>query len=141
MLSSLLHFLMGTTGDIYSWRTCCPMPGDTVCFDNIMDKSDCQQNHVITEQFFYCRRREPTPPEVRLQREKEKELAELERATRTVFAYNLNIKAEERDIFEFFSKVCLGGTNHAAASLTEEHAALAYLSVSSVCALPSSLMA
>jgi RNA-binding protein 39 len=42
---------------------------------------------------------------VRLQREKERELAELERATRTVFAYNLNIKADERDIFEFFSQV------------------------------------
>lgn len=49
-------------------------------------------------------RRERTPPEVRLAREKEKELKELERATRTVFAYNLNIKAEERDLYEFFSK-------------------------------------
>ena len=45
-----------------------------------------------------------TPPEVRLAREKERELKELERATRTVFAFNLNIKADERDIFEFFSK-------------------------------------
>jgi RNA recognition motif-containing protein len=45
-----------------------------------------------------------TPPEVRLAREKERELKELERATRTVFAFNLNIKADERDIFEFFAK-------------------------------------
>lgn len=36
-------------------------------------------------------------------REKERELAELERAARTVFAYNLNVKADERDLFEFFS--------------------------------------
>lgn len=50
------------------------------------------------------RRRDMTPPEVRLAREKERELKELERATRTVFAFNLNIKADERDIFEFFSK-------------------------------------
>lgn len=49
-------------------------------------------------------RRSPTPPEVRLQRERERELAELERATRTVFAFNINIKADERDIFGFFSK-------------------------------------
>jgi RNA-binding protein 39 len=41
---------------------------------------------------------------VRLQRERERELAELERATRTVFAFNINIKADERDIFGFFSK-------------------------------------
>lgn len=60
-------------------------------------------------------RRSPTPPEVRAQRERERELAELERATRTVFAYNINIKADERDIYEFFSKagevswdLCLG---------------------------------
>lgn len=53
------------------------------------------------------RRREPTPPEVRLAREKEKELKELERATRTIMAYNVNIKADERDIWEFFSKVRL----------------------------------
>jgi RNA recognition motif-containing protein len=49
-------------------------------------------------------RRDLTPPEVRAAREKERELKELERATRTVFAFNLNIKADERDIFEFFSK-------------------------------------
>lgn len=52
-----------------------------------------------------CCRRERTPPEVRLVREKEKELAALERATRTIFTYNLHPKATERDIFEFFSKV------------------------------------
>lgn len=40
---------------------------------------------------------------MRLAREKERELAELERATRTVFAYNLNVKADERDLFQFFS--------------------------------------
>ncbi|KAF6259385.1 splicing factor, CC1-like protein [Scenedesmus sp. NREL 46B-D3] len=48
--------------------------------------------------------RDLTPPEVRAAREKERELKELERATRTVFAFNLNIKADERDIFEFFAK-------------------------------------
>lgn len=49
-------------------------------------------------------KRERTPPEVRLLREKERELKELERTTRTVFASNLNIKADEKDLFEFFSK-------------------------------------
>ncbi len=49
-------------------------------------------------------RRERTPPEVREQREKERELKELDRDIRTVFAYNLPLKAEERDLFEFFSK-------------------------------------
>lgn len=48
--------------------------------------------------------REGTPPEVREQREREKELRELDRDTRTVFAYNLNLKADEKDIFEFFSR-------------------------------------
>lgn len=48
--------------------------------------------------------REKTPPEVKEQRERERELKELDRDTRTVFAYNLNLKAEERDLFEFFSK-------------------------------------
>lgn len=51
-----------------------------------------------------CRRRSPTPPDVRAAREREREFAELERATRTVFAFNINIKADERDIFTFFSK-------------------------------------
>ena len=49
------------------------------------------------------RRREVTPPEVRAAREREKELAELDRDIRTVFAYNLNLKAEEKDLFQFFS--------------------------------------
>ena len=49
-------------------------------------------------------RRERTPPEERLAREKEKELKEMDRATRTVFACNLNLKADERDIFKFFSQ-------------------------------------
>jgi RNA-binding protein 39 len=46
---------------------------------------------------------------MRLIREQEKELAALERATRTIFAYNVHPKAQERDIFEFFSKA--GGVN------------------------------
>ncbi|KXZ45570.1 hypothetical protein GPECTOR_53g156 [Gonium pectorale] len=50
-------------------------------------------------------RRSPTPPAERLAREKERELRELERATRTIFAYNLSLRADERDLFEFFSKV------------------------------------
>ncbi|KAK9908927.1 hypothetical protein WJX75_004772 [Coccomyxa subellipsoidea] len=50
------------------------------------------------------KRRERTPPEVREQREKERELKELDRDIRTVFAYNLPLKADERDLFEFFSK-------------------------------------
>ena len=53
------------------------------------------------------RRRERTPPEVREAREKERELKELDRDIRTVFAYNLPLKADERNLFEFFSK---GGT-------------------------------
>lgn len=68
--------------------------------------------HVHAATASFCRavlswcvcRRSPTPPEVRAQRERERELAELERATRTVFAFNINIKADERDIFTFFSK-------------------------------------
>ena len=48
--------------------------------------------------------RAPTPPEVIEAREREKELKELDRDTRTVFAYNLNLKADERDLFEFFSQ-------------------------------------
>lgn len=48
--------------------------------------------------------RERTPPEVRAAREREREMRELERDTRTIFAYNLNLKAEDRDIYEFFSK-------------------------------------
>ncbi|GLC42235.1 hypothetical protein PLESTB_000645800 [Pleodorina starrii] len=51
------------------------------------------------------RERERTPPEVRAAREAEKELREMERSTRTAFAYNLNLKADERDIYQLFSKV------------------------------------
>lgn len=51
-----------------------------------------------------CVRRERTPPEVRAAREREMELRELEKDTRTIFAYNLNLKADERDLFDFFSK-------------------------------------
>ena len=58
--------------------------------------------------FFYpprsVRRRERTPPEVKAARERERELKELEKDTRTIFAYNLNLKADERDLFDFFSK-------------------------------------
>ena len=49
-------------------------------------------------------RKERTPPEVREQRERERELRELDRDIRTVFAFNLPLKADERDLFEFFSK-------------------------------------
>mmetsp|Transcript_33646 Transcript_33646/g.95156 ORF Transcript_33646/g.95156 Transcript_33646/m.95156 type:complete len:532 (+) Transcript_33646:298-1893(+) len=49
-------------------------------------------------------RRERTPPEVRAQRERDRELEELERDTRTVFAYNVNTRATDKDIFEFFSQ-------------------------------------
>lgn len=49
-------------------------------------------------------RRERTPPEVKAARERELELRELEKDTRTIFAYNLNLKADERDLFDFFSK-------------------------------------
>lgn len=41
------------------------------------------------------------------QRERERELKELDKDTRTVFAYNLNLKADEKDLFEFF---CRAGT-------------------------------
>ncbi|PNW70761.1 hypothetical protein CHLRE_17g733208v5 [Chlamydomonas reinhardtii] len=51
------------------------------------------------------RPRSQTPPEVRMAREKDKELRELERATRTIFVFNLSLKAAERDLFQFFSKV------------------------------------
>ena len=33
-----------------------------------------------------------------------RELAELDRDTRTVFAYNVSTKADERDLFEFFTQ-------------------------------------
>lgn len=59
---------------------------------------------------YYCSHRFPhsprerTPPEVREAREQEKELQRLDRDTRTVFAYNLSLKADERDLFDFFSE-------------------------------------
>ena len=62
--------------------------------DGNIDKSCCMCRPVP---------REVTPPEVRAAREREKELAELDRDIRTVFAYNLNLKAEEKDLFQFFS--------------------------------------
>ena len=37
-------------------------------------------------------------------KQKNAELAALERDTRTVFAYNVPTRADERDIFEFFSQ-------------------------------------
>lgn len=49
--------------------------------------------------------RAPTPPEERLARERERELRALERAARTVFVTNVNLRADERDLFQFFSKV------------------------------------
>ncbi len=48
-------------------------------------------------------RRAPTPPEVREQRERERELMELDRDIRTIFAYNLPLKASEKELFQFFS--------------------------------------
>jgi RNA-binding protein 39 len=43
-----------------------------------------------------------TPPEVRAERERQAELEALDRDTRTVFAYNLPLRAEEKEIFQFF---------------------------------------
>lgn len=47
--------------------------------------------------------RAATPPEVREQRERERELLELDRDIRTIFAYNLPLKATEQDLFNFFA--------------------------------------
>lgn len=56
------------------------------------------------------RRREVTPPEVRAERERAAEMEALDRDTRTVFAYNLPLRAEEKEIFQFFIKAgALGG--------------------------------
>ena len=63
----------------------------------------CHSQSDLSVLVWFCCRREPTPPEVRAAREREKELAELDRDIRTVFAYNLNLKAEEKDLFQFFS--------------------------------------
>lgn len=48
--------------------------------------------------------REQTPPEIRAAREREKELAELDRDIRTVFAHNLPLRAGEEDLLEFFAQ-------------------------------------
>jgi RNA-binding protein 39 len=40
---------------------------------------------------------------VREQRERERELMELDRDIRTIFAYNLPLKATEKELFQFFS--------------------------------------
>ncbi len=48
-------------------------------------------------------KRDPTPPEVKAEREKEAELKKLEKAARTIMAMNLNLRAEEKEIFQFFS--------------------------------------
>jgi hypothetical protein len=65
-------------------------------------------SHAFNERQCLCTpcapRRAPTPPEVLEQRERERELKELDRDTRTVFAYNLNLKADEKDLFDFFTR-------------------------------------
>ncbi|KFM28198.1 RNA-binding protein 39 [Auxenochlorella protothecoides] len=43
-----------------------------------------------------------TPPEVRVQRAREKEMEKMDRDMRTIFAYNLALRAEEQDLFGFF---------------------------------------
>eukprot|EP00898_Chlorokybus_atmophyticus_P007365 jgi/Chlat1/762/Chrsp104S01237 len=48
--------------------------------------------------------RESQDPILMAQREREREMEELERMCKTVYAYNLNTKADERDLFEFFSQ-------------------------------------
>ncbi|PSC72790.1 Splicing factor isoform 1 [Micractinium conductrix] len=48
------------------------------------------------------RRRSLTPPEVRAERERKAALEDLDREARTVFAFNLPLKAEEKEIFQFF---------------------------------------
>eukprot|EP01026_Neomeris_dumetosa_P059119 TRINITY_DN5518_c0_g1_i4.p2 TRINITY_DN5518_c0_g1~~TRINITY_DN5518_c0_g1_i4.p2 ORF type:complete len:530 (+),score=86.01 TRINITY_DN5518_c0_g1_i4:141-1592(+) len=50
------------------------------------------------------RRRESPPPKDSKEREQERELEGLEKDARTVFAYNLALKAGEREIYEFFSR-------------------------------------
>eukprot|EP00899_Mesostigma_viride_P028498 jgi/Mesvir1/8833/Mv02732-RA.1 len=54
------------------------------------------------ERTRYRRREEDVVDDVK--RETERELEELERMCRTVYAYNLNSKADERDLFEYFSQ-------------------------------------
>ncbi|KAK2078141.1 hypothetical protein QBZ16_004009 [Prototheca wickerhamii] len=48
------------------------------------------------------RRRSATPPEARLQRQREREIEKMDRDMRTVFGYNLPLRAEEPDLFAFF---------------------------------------
>ncbi len=55
-----------------------------------------------SQERYRPRRRSPTPPEVRAERERQAELEALDRDVRTVFAYNLSLKADEKDIFQFF---------------------------------------
>ncbi|KAF5835458.1 hypothetical protein DUNSADRAFT_7347 [Dunaliella salina] len=50
----------------------------------------------------FRRARERTPPEVHAARQKEEEMRELERTVRTVMVMNLNLRADEGDVFEFF---------------------------------------
>ncbi len=47
---------------------------------------------------------------MRAAKERERELRELDRDTRTVFAYNLNLRAEERDMFALFASAGAAGT-------------------------------
>ncbi|KAL4447210.1 hypothetical protein ABPG77_007243 [Micractinium sp. CCAP 211/92] len=51
---------------------------------------------------FRGRRRSLTPPEVRAEREQQAELEAFDRDARTVFAFNLPLRAEEKEIFQFF---------------------------------------
>eukprot|EP00195_Chlamydomonas_chlamydogama_P016097 CAMPEP_0202891702 /NCGR_PEP_ID=MMETSP1392-20130828/1696_1 /ASSEMBLY_ACC=CAM_ASM_000868 /TAXON_ID=225041 /ORGANISM="Chlamydomonas chlamydogama, Strain SAG 11-48b" /LENGTH=493 /DNA_ID=CAMNT_0049575531 /DNA_START=40 /DNA_END=1521 /DNA_ORIENTATION=+ len=45
-----------------------------------------------------------TPPEERAAKAQEKELRDMERATRTLFVSNVNLRADEKDVFKFFSQ-------------------------------------
>ena len=70
---------------------------------------NCFQFLGLASKLHYCmcvltNRREKTPPEVLEARDRERELQELDRDIRTVFLYNLSLKAQERDIFELFSR-------------------------------------
>lgn len=70
------------------------------------------------------RRRSPTPPEVRAERERQVELESLDRDTRTVFAYNLPLKAEEKDVFQFFIRAGTLGGGWGLAVLAQLHLGL-----------------
>jgi len=56
--------------------------------------------------------------------EQKRELAELDRDTRTVFAYNLSTKADEREIYGFFSQA---GASLSRVTLVPGGAALQHL--------------